>query len=373
MACDQCRTKLPRGLRCDRGYLMLTVEFNKRLVAKPYCGPHTKASEMLARERLSKIRSEIFLGRFGHEPDIPEKTFDQAFTIWFELWKNEKDGSGVPIHNERSIKNCLEACERNLLPYFGRMKYHEITPAHIDKRRFERIAGKKNIDGTWAVSPVSGTTVNREHVPLSAMFSDIAKAIKAGKIEAFKIPMFRHANGETAFNPCEGAQKADMRVHERILTDYEIAKLRSACLSLQDFDGWSICKLMLTTVLSLADMKRLEVGQQIDMKRAKTGASIKIPLIVLDKLNWTNWDRRWDKIRAKAGFSMDRKSSEYVDAKVLRKTGMNWMDGTFSPEQIAQYAANKTVTTKKHYLLADMEKMKPLAQFMQSKVEQFEK
>lgn len=354
MLCNQGHN-LPRGLKCDRGYLVLTIRHEGRIVAHPGCGLHTKQAEVLAKERLFKIRSEIERGKFGYEPELPEKTFEQVVPIYLKFWTAERNGDGTLKHNERAIKETEWAILRNLNPFFGKMKYHLISATDVERRREQRIQ-----------EGVLGTTVNREHVPLSSIFTHIARWMELGRIEKFKIP---------AKNPCEAATKAELRVHEKILTDYEVKKLFNACRKLDDLDGLEICKLILKSVLSIGDLKRLEAGQTIDLERAKTGVPVKIPITLLEPLRWTNWPTRWKRIRREAfgDQALDRHSPEYVDAKVLRKTGLNWQVGKFDIKLTSQYAGHaSTKTTEAIYIQKQAEKLRPVAEFMDQRVKELE-
>lgn len=356
---------LPRGLKCDRGYLVLTVRHKGRLVDNPGCGPHNAEAQVYAVERLGAIRSEILRGKFGYMPDLPEKTFKEVVNIYFKYWPLEREGDGSLKHSAGSVADCKSAVERNLIPYFGNTKFHEIRSIDIEKRRDARLAGVKGPDGQWITEPVLGTTVNREHSPLGSIFSHIETWMALEKIPKFKIP---------AKNPCLAASKAEMRTHERLLTDYEIQKLRLACFTLKDPDAWEICKMILKSVLSVGDLKNLDVGQTINLERGKTGVPINIPITVLQKLNWTNWRTRWERVRQMAGFSTDKKSKDYVDAKVLRKTGINEVRRKLGIEAAGNYAGHaSSKTTERHYKVVSGEENRPAAEHMTAWVDGLEK
>lgn len=351
---------LDRGLRCDHGYLQLYLFHKGRLVCKNF-GPHDKLAEDVAEKELADIRLQIRLNRFGMEPDLPQKTLEQAAWIWFKFWSEERDGDGRTKHGARAIKD-MEWRLKRLLTYFGAFKFDELRSIDIEARRDQRLAGKKDAQGNWIEPPVLGTTLNRELSPLSAIYNDLPKLMDLEKIKRFKMPIK---------NPCEAVTKAELRVHERILTDYEVKKLFNACRELNDFDALDIIEMILTSVLSVGDVKNLEVGQTIDISRSKTGVPVHIPITVLTKLNFKNWRRRWIDIRKKAGLSINKHSPEYVDAKVLRKTGINWPKGKFDIKLISEYAGHSDVkTTEGIYTQVQAEKLQPIAEYMQEKAKQ---
>lgn len=335
--------ELPRGLRLDKGYLQIRLLVKGKTYCKNF-GRDSTESRILAEAHLAEKRKEIMLGKFGLAPELPQKTFDKVAEIYYSLWTKLVDSDGKLKHNDFACYKLRRTLDTQLIPHFGRMLYDEIRPIDVQLWREKRLKS------------VSGTTVNREQVVLSSIFSFIEQWIKTERIkEAFKIP---------TENPCQFVEKAKTRKRERIPTDYELKKLHWAFTELEDADGWEICKMALASVLSTKDLMRLEVGQEIDFDRAKSGVPINVPIQVLVKLNWKNWRKRWEEAREKAGLV-------WLQFRDLRKKGMNHLKGQFDVKLISQYGAHASVkTTENFYLVNEAEKLKPLAQEMQRFVEE---
>lgn len=351
---------LSRGLRCDRGYLCIRL-FTKQGKYFKSCGPHTKEAQILAESHLATKRQEIMLGKFNIESEIVEKKFKEIIDPFIIHWSKERDGDGKLLHDEKAIKECKRTILHDLIPTFGEMYFHLIRTIDINNWREKQIDGIKNphwnginLKTEYIKNPLIGTSVNRQMAVLSSIFSKIIRLIQTEKIvPKFKIPLT---------NPCFNADKAKQRKRERILTEYEAKKLKLSFTTLDDIDGWEICKLALNSVLSLKDLKNLEIGHTIDTERTKTGVPINLPIPVLVSLNWVNFRKRWEAARKDAGLQ----DFQFRD---LRKTGINWLLGQFDIKLISQFAAHANVrTTENSYTIKQEELMKPLAEHLKNRI-----
>lgn len=317
----------------------------------PGFGPHTKDAQTIAEEYLAKKRLEIRLGKFGMEQEIESKKFIPAAEQWFKEWSKEKLPDGKPAHTEAAIAESKRVLEKEFYSAFSKNNLDDIRPIDIERWRERRTA-----------EGASGTTLNRYQALLSSMFGSLERWMQTERIKpAFKLPIDKQSG--KVFNPCMAVDKAPTVKRERVLTEYEAKKLKLAFAQLNDLDGWEICKLALSSVLSLKDLKHLELGQEIDIERAKTGVPINIPLAVLAKFNWTNWRKRWEKAREVAGL---------VDCQFrdLRKTGINNLKGKFDLKFVSEYAGHADEkTTERSYMVKQSDKLIPLANYMKDWVD----
>lgn len=349
---------MDKGIRIVKGkYVQARIMAQGRLFTKNF-GTDSPLARELAWIWLGERRKEILMGKAGIKAELPRKRFKDVAKIYFELWSIEKNPDGTLKHpNPKATERYITA---DLNPYFGEMWYDEIRPLDVQNWREKQLQS------------VIGTSVNREQAVLGSIFGHIQQWIDLGKIEAFKLPTDPKTG--QVWNPSTPVEKAELRTHDKILTDYEIQKIRMACLGLNDLGAWEIVKMMLKGALSVADTKRLEAGQQIDLNRSKTGVPIRIPITVLTSLDFTNWRRRWKAVRVKAGLSVNRQSPDFVDSKVLRKTGLNWVISEFGIDKGSSYAAHASrKTTERNYKVMKMEENRPAAQFVESKVDGFDR
>ncbi len=342
---------LPKGLRCNHGY----IEVLLRVKGRTYCRTfeqHTKENQELASFHLSDKRREIKLGKFGMEQEIKQKKFTEVADLCFAEWRKETDPTGKPLHNFVSINEFKRTLEKEFKPLFAKFWYDEIRPIDIEKWRERGLASGR-----------SGTTMNRYQATLSTVFSRIETWIQTERIKPpFKLPLDNQSG--MVFNPCHSVKMAPVVKRTQIPTKYEIRKLSNAFVQLNDLDGIEICKLASKSVLSTKDLKNLEIGQEIDIERAKTGVPINLPITYLVKLNWVNWRKRWEAARDLAGL-------HWLQFRDLRKMGINWLKGRHDIKLVSEYAGHADVkTTERSYTIKQSDQMIPLQKDLDSQVEE---
>lgn len=334
---------LPKNMKCDKGYLQVFMKHNGHSICKNF-GTHTKMAEKVASIFISKQHELILNGKIGIGPKLESKKFSDVANAWFKLWEQETNPDGTVSHNKESCYKVRWTLNSVLIPQFGKYNFDEIKEVQIYKWR-----------QGYVDRGLSGTTANRYQAILSSIFSHVDKWVKTERIKpAFKLP---------EVNPCDAVEMAPTKKRERILSKYEASKLKMAFMQLEDLDGWEICKMALKSVLSMKDLKNLEIGQEIDMNRSKTGVRVNIPITNLVKLNWFGWRTRWDKARDIAGLGD-------VQFRDLRKTGINWLKGKFDLKLISEYAGHADIsTTEAAYTIKQSEYLEPLARDIEIQVD----
>lgn len=339
---------LPKGLRLDRGYLQIRLFSDGRTYYQNF-GPDNIEAREIAIARLNELRKQLLLWKsklipkhpFEKEIKIQHKKFHEVSKLFLSLWSNETDADGQTRHTPEAIRVC-EGIIARLDLYFGKKVYDAIKPIHVQKWRDKRLQS------------VIGTSVNREQNVLSSIFSHVEAWIKLEKIDAFVTP---------AENPCNHVEKAKLRKRERIVTPYEVAKLKNAARELGDHNGCENISLAVKTTLSDKDLKTLKFGDTVDLDRAKTGVPVLIPIAVTHSPDWTKWRRRWDAIRIKAGL----RDIEWRD---LRKAGGNMMLGRHDPKLISMYMGHADLkTTEEIYFKLRSDKMQALAKDLSDMVD----
>ncbi len=328
-----------KGLRLDHGYVQIRVHHEGRLYHCENFGKDSPMARQIAEMKLAQIRAKLceekLLGKVGLKPELPRKRFRDLVPVFLKLWSDMKDRKGR-VRQEKSILECGRVLEKTLMPYFGDMWFDEIKPINVERWYNKRLE-----------TGILDTSASRELVPLSSMFTVIARSVELERIPKFRLP---------EKNPCDPIQRASVRKRTRLLSEYELRKIHLACTTLADNDAWGICKLALKSILSEKDLRTLELGSTIDLDRSKTGVPVHIPITVLQKLNWKNWRRRWKAIRKEAGL-LD------IQFRDLRKTGGNYLIGKFDTKLVSQYFGHASVkTTEQSYTITQHEKMRPLAE-----------
>lgn len=331
---------LPKGLRLDHGYVQVRLMHNGQIYCRNF-GKDSDLARELAMIHLSEKRKEILMGQFGIVKDLPQKGFAEVASLYLELWSMETTPNGLPKHTDVAIRNQKWRVERILIPYFGKMWYHEIRPADVQRWRDKRVL------------TVEGTTANKEQIALSSIYTHIKTWIALEKIKAFKIP-------EIPF--CEGVEQAQIKKRTRLLTTAELSILRSACEQYSDQDLWEIIKLALKSLLRTKDLIHLETGL-IDTIQAKTQRPIQLPVTVLRPLNYVNFRKRWEAVRRSANL-LD------VQFRDLRKTGANLLKlKNHSNKLISEYLGHSNTKTTELYMVQNSDHLKPLASDLEQIVE----
>jgi integrase len=334
---------LPSGLRCNHGYLEVLLKVKGQIYCRTF-KQHTRETQQIAEIHLSEKRKEILMNKFDMSPPMPRKKFPEVADIWFKHWKLETESDGKPSHAERSIEETERVLDKVFKPLFADYWFDEIRPIQIERWREEGLR-----------RGLAGTSLNRYQAVLSSIFSKVDRWIKTERIKPeFQVP---------ENNPSLPVEKAPTVKRMRVLTKYEASKLRLAFMTLKDFDGWEICKMALKSILSEKDLRNLDLGQEIDIERAKTGVPVNLPVPVLVKLNWYNWRHRWEAARKEAGL-------ENVQFRDLRKTGINWLKGRHELKLVSEYAGHADIkTTEKSYTIKQAEYLEPLAKDLDAQVE----
>lgn len=330
--------RLEKGLRCDHGYIQVFLRHNGTTICKNF-GVHTREAQEAASIYLADRRRDILNSLIGVMPKTSSKTFKEVAEIWYVLWQEEKKPDGSDAHSKGACYKVKWTLDRVLVPEFGKKKFEEITANDVSNWR----------------SKFNGTTANRYQAILSSIYSHCEKWVKTEKIKpGFTLPKE---------NPCKVVEMAPSNKRTRILSKYEASKLKLAFVQLNDLDGWEICKLALKSMLSLSDLQNLEIGQEIDINRSKTGVGVNIPIVVTSKLNWFGWRTRWRKARQMSGLTD-------VQFRDLRKTPMNWLKGRHDIKLISEYAGHADIaTTQKAYMIRQSEYLEPLARDIEKQVD----
>lgn len=326
--------KLPKGIRLDHGYIQVRIMNKGRIYCKNF-GLDSSLGRELAQIHLAEKKKEILMGKFGVQ-QIPQKKFSEVADIYLALWSKEITPDGALKHVENSVYNTKIVIESEFKPFFKNYYFDEILPKDVDAWRTHRL------------KTVLGTTANRNQNILSSIFSHIEQWVKTETVKTFKLP---------SENPCQFVEKSSTRKRERLITQYEISKLKLAAKELGDENACDNISLAIKTCLSFNDLESLKFGDIVNLNRSKTGVAVNIPITVKHIPNWTNWRKRWLDICAKATLTD-------IEFRDLRKAGINILkDRGHDMKAVSQYAGHASEkTTESFYIKANSETLRVLAQ-----------
>lgn len=352
---------LPRGLKCDRGYLRIRIKEDGHWLPAIGCGPHTPKMEQIARLKLDDIRLKQKLGTLNLPQKIKRLRFCDALLVYHNKWFVDYRDPKTNKHRSAISTATTMSHLRALNSFFSDYFLDAITVKAILAYRKKRL----EYDG------VSHGTVNRDLAVLGSLLSKFKEWIEAEEISLIKMPVDKQG---AACNPC--TLIPDLEEMPRTIDyDYKdaIRRLYLASTELKDPGMWAIIETELDTTLRKNDLEtyfKLEKQNgYVTLTQSKTGTKVTLPEI--QHPNWANvfvnFDIRWDRIRKAAGYPT-------MWFRDLRKIGMLLLEELgHSPEDIASTAGHSdSKITKKWYLSGKFQadKNRPLIEARRKLIEE---
>ncbi len=321
---------LPRGLKCDRGYLFVQIFPDNKPVLKG-CGLHTKANQKIAEMLLNDYRQKIALNSFELPKKLRSLSFTEAWAIFYryhyEEWKH-------PTRNTPrtgSSKASAIGAYTTLKELIGNPGFHSITAEDV----------RTKIKDAMIARGFSPASMNKYKGVLSSMFTVIKRLMADGRIEAIRLPKD---------NPCDFVPDLEENARERVASTEDLKKLKEACFALNDEGLWSIILLELDTTLRLGDLKRLQgvtvKDGYVTLKQGKTGREITLPEMQRTSRGavFTNRRKRFEEARDKAGLvGLQFRDLRRTGADMLKKLG-------YSKELIKDTLGHASSNTTERYL-----------------------
>jgi integrase len=331
---------LPRGLKCDRGYLSLRLKQDGRWIPQRGLGPHTPTYEKAARLILDDIRLKQKFGTFA----IPVKSKRLKFkdVAWmffrqhFELWRDPT------THAPRSHSSILNTkyMIKYIVEYFGEFYFDAIKPKDVKEFKTDVVEFDDLAPGTF----------NRRKGLLSSMFTAVTQWVKTEEMEAIKLP---------PENPCDFVPDLEETPRKRLASRQELSAIKKACLLLGLPQFWNLIYISLDTNVRLGDLESVLAAEAkegfIEIKQHKTGRAIMMPALEQTKQAVYKARRyRWEQVRAKASEILIQEGEmpcHDLQWRDLRKTGINMLEGLGASVQNQQDAAGhaSSKTTERHY------------------------
>lgn len=328
---------LPRGLKCDQGYLRIRLKTEQG----PYtvgCGPHTPAFEKIARLKLDDIRIQQRLGKFNLPSKVKRIRVDEAIEIYYK--KHFVEYRDPKTNAPRSATSLLTQKSRMsaISSFFGNYYLDAINLPALKAYRKKRMEYDDS----------ANATVNRDMATLASLINCFKTWNLSKEIQPVALP--KDETGQF-INPCQYLPDLEEKPRDRVATPHELKLLKEACFMLKDPGMWSIIGTELVSCLRKADLKTYLITEgsngTVTVKQSKTGLDISLPKLERPDWAkvWTNFDARWDRVRTAAGVP----DLQFRD---LRKTGLRMAHELgFSISDVASLAGHADEkTTKKHYL-----------------------
>jgi hypothetical protein len=346
---------LPRGLKCDRGYLVLRVKQDGRWAPCRGLGPHTSSNEKAARLVLEDIRLKQKLGTFS----IPSRTkrikFKDARAIF--LKRHFIDYRDPATNQSRSPQSIITTTSHlgTLGLYFDEIYLDAIQVPLLKLWRQKRL----EYDG------VAGSTINRQLAMMSSLINMFKTWVESDEVAPVKLPVDKEGKFS---NPClflpdmqEKPRKLPLNTFEELLD--AVKRLKQACRELHDMPMWTVINTALESSLRLDDLRNLgeaaREGDALVLEQGKTGREIRLPGDMEAAIDWkstfTNFRNRFDDIRMAAGMP-------WLWFRDLRKISLQLLQEQFTDRQLADKAGHEDESVTRKWYLANRqaEKMRPM-------------
>lgn len=334
---------LPRGLKCDRGYLSLRLKQDGRWMPQRGLGPHTPSYEKAARLVLEDLRLKQKLGTFAIPVKSKRMKLKDVAWIFFrkhyELWR---DPSTLAPRSPSSIMN-TRSMVKSVVEYFGEFYFDAIKPKDVKEYKTDVVE----------FDDLAPATFNRRKAILSSIYTNVTNWVKTEEMEAIKLP------GD---NPCDFVPDLTEVPRKRIASRQELSAIKKACLLLGLPQFWNLVYVTLDTNVREGDLESILAAESkegfIHITQHKTGRALIMP--ALEQTKQTVYEARryrWEAVRAKASEILIQEGAmpcHDLQWRDLRKTGINMLEGVGASVQNQQDAAGhaSSKTTERHYRTA---------------------
>lgn len=325
---------LAKGVNVQNGYVRVRITHRGIVIEDRTFGKEDERTLQLASSYANKIYENLRDRRFGLKVREKEIKFSDAAKIFIDRWPKEIDANGKRKHSDEAARRTAAVIEREFIPYFEKYWYDSILPKHVKAWRSRALA-----------RGISGQSADKYQGVLGSIFSHLESWCKLEEIDPIKRP---------SENPCELVDKAGVVKRERLVTPYEVGKLYNSFKQLGDDNGAQIIYYLCLTMMNEKDLRKMQIGETVEIGRSKTGQAINLPMTMLHVLDWRNWLKRWQTARKLAGL-------QDVQLRDLRKAPINWVTGKHDATLVSQYAAHASVkTTRDNYIIDEAERLIPV-------------
>jgi integrase len=324
--------KLPRNYRINKGYGESRLMYRGRVYIK-YLALDSPETRQAAQDWIHEMKKRIRLNKFEGEEPLMRLGFSRAADVFYELWyEKNPDRSHKARLNAQSVRDILKS-------YFKDQPLDTFTVEHI--KEWRRVSQQK----------VKFNTVNVRHTFIKSLFERFNYWNKLGAsapIKPVKLPHPHYNPASLVEMPSEAAEN-----RERICSLEELKRIKKACMHWHDEAMWIGVQKAINTMLRQKDLIRVEVGENIKLYQGKTKKAVIIPIAMTEKVNLSNFQKRWYRVRESAGcLDLQWRDLRRSGANLLRELG-------FSQEIIKDALGHRNQSTTDRYTNVKSERLKP--------------
>lgn len=308
---------LPRGLRCNKGYLELRLEHKGTIVQEAF-GLDTKDHRKLAKLRIAELSVMLDRGTYKAPTELVDVTVAEAWDIFYKFHSHNLSSDAA----RASMEWHGEVIKARL----GHFVYGDLNFVHIEEWINEFIA-----------SGASPWTPKKYLMWLSNMYTKFEfwnQTVPAKLKQKVRLPEKDPVKlARLSIGPKKLSTVGQNR--DRVPARDEMKLLKIWCKANDPELGDAIGQAIIT-FLRKKDLIKRQDQQGEKLVQSKTGKVVLTPISFPRPVGFVNWRRRWNKLRRAMGWS-ERGTSTHTTWHDLRHVGGTWLaEWGYSQELIAQ-------------------------------------
>jgi hypothetical protein len=347
--------KIP-GIYEENGYTKVRVWLGPKRnpngsINRPYrrsFGPYSNENIQRAKNHIEAVRDNFKKG-IRPAPEPEPLAVPSACDIYHDRhWVKNHRRTPEAIRNIGYKLNSFRI-------YWPTQALHNLLPNEIERyvawRKGSKLPEDQPVTGAACV-PVSASTVDNELNILSSMFGMIEKWQERREIGPYLLPTNTHG---VPFNPVGFVERDSLigTKRERSATRNELVKGKEYC-DAKDPDMLVMIERSITTGLRKTDLQKVNGLADVRgvLSKSKEKKLFRMPVDFSRRIDYTNFDRRWDAFRKACGME----DFHWHDWRHTAGTMLSLLG--FTDEQIQQFYGHATVQQTRDYINTGKERLR---------------
>jgi integrase len=271
---------LPRGLRCNKGYLELYIARNGQLVVEAF-GKDNKDHRKFAKIRLAELTVQLQRGTYKAPSSEVELTTAEALDIFYRL-------HGPNLTSEKARIECQYALFQ-LKAAVGHILWHELNYQHCQESIYQAAIDKG----------LKNSTIRKRFMWLSLAWTKFNFWNETVPTKLKQRVKMQTKNPVTLAKESIGRRGLSVAhlARTRVPSREEVKAAKAWCMA-NDPELWQAIKQAVILALRKQDLiKAQTLNGPVHLTQSKTGKPINIPFVIQRPVSFVNFRNRWDRLR----------------------------------------------------------------------------
>jgi len=355
------------GIYEDDGYTRIRIWLGPKRnldgsINKPYrrsmgcwCNEHIQE----AKNHIDRTR-ENFRKGLKPTPEPAPLAISTACDIYHNRhWAKKRGRTAEAIRNMTSKLKLFRI-------YWPTSAIHNLLPVEIERYLAWRKGSKRPEDQPVTgvtCEPVSEGTVDNELNILSSMFGMIEKWQERREIGPYLLPTNTHG---VPFNPVKFVERDSLigTKRERIASRDELIKVKEFC-DAKDPDMLIMIERAICTGLRKTDLEKVNGLKDVRgiLSKSKEKKLFRMPIDFSLRINYKNFDRRWDALRKACDMLEGEKRFVWHDWRHTAATMLSLLG--FSDEDVQKFLDHSSLRQTQDYINSGKERLRPHVEGLQ--------